>query len=53
MVIVTGPDGDNFSLVNNKTLTKSNKSTKKATTVMLMVPMVVVAKIILICLLGY
>jgi hypothetical protein len=53
MVMVTGPEGDNFSLVNNNTLTKSNKSTKKAITVMVMVPMVEVANIMLIRLFGY
>ena len=51
--MVTGPEGDNFSLVNNNTLTKSNKSTKKAITVMVMVPMVEVANIMLIRLFGY
>jgi hypothetical protein len=53
MVMVTGPEGDNFSFVNNNTLTKSNKSTKKAITVMVMVPMVEVANIMLIRLFGY
>jgi hypothetical protein len=43
MVMVTGPEGDNFSLVNNNKATNINSSTKKATTVMVTVPKVLAA----------
>jgi len=46
MVKVTGPDGDNFSLVNSNSATNNNNSIKKATTVISIVPIVLVAKII-------
>jgi len=53
MVMVTGPDGDNFSLVNNSKATNTINSIKKATTVINIVPPVLVAKIILIFLRRY
>jgi hypothetical protein len=46
MVMVTGPDGDNFSLVNSNSATNNNSSIKKATTVITIVPIVLVANII-------
>jgi hypothetical protein len=50
MVMVTGPEGESFSLVNNKRVTSSNKRIIKATTVIRMVPRVLVASIMLILL---
>src|SRR5690606_319775 len=48
IVMVTGPEGDNFSLVNNSRATNNNNRTKKATTAMTTVPAVLTANIILI-----
>src|SRR5690606_35432864 len=50
MVMVTGPEGDNFSLVKSNKATNNNNKTKKATTVIRMVPPVLAAKIIFTCL---
>src|SRR5690606_17754850 len=48
IVMVTGPEGVNFSLVNNNRATNKSSSTKKATTAMITVPPLLTAKIILI-----
>jgi len=48
IVMVTGPEGDNFSLVKSNKATNSNSKIKKATTVITMVPNVVDANIILV-----
>src|SRR5690606_18241633 len=50
MVMVTGPEGDNFSLVNSKRATNNNNRTIKAAMAMMTVPPVLTARIILICL---
>jgi len=46
IVRVTGPDGESFSLVNNNNVTNNNKRIRNATTVISIVPPVLVAKII-------
>src|SRR5690606_12466004 len=50
IVMVTGPEGDNFSFVNNSRATNNNSRTIKAPTAMITVPPVLTARIILICL---
>ncbi len=44
---LTGPEGDNFSFANNKIPTSINVKIKNATTVAIMVPIVLAANIIL------
>lgn len=44
--MVTGPDGDNFSLVNSNNATNTNNKTRNATTVIKIVPPVLAANII-------
>ncbi|GER59834.1 hypothetical protein ULMA_19420 [Patiriisocius marinus] len=44
MVILTGPDGDNFCFVNNNSATNNSVSTKNATTVATITPNVLAAK---------
>ncbi len=48
IVIITGPDGDNFCLTNKSTLINNSDTIKKAIIVIKTVPNVCDAKIILI-----
>ncbi len=48
MIMVTGPEGDNFSLVKSSRATNNSNRTKKAITVITIVPKVDVANIILV-----
>jgi hypothetical protein len=48
--MVTGPEGDSFSFVNNKSATKINNRIRNDITVIKIVPPVLVAKIIFTCL---